>query len=60
MVHESFDHISHHQSPAEDHVEDEQEQQLGHHQISCEQAWGTQLGEGLAVLLSQDRMEITK
>ena len=30
MVHESFDHIGHHQSPAEDHVEDEQEQQLGH------------------------------
>ena len=35
MVHESFDHISHHQSPVEDHVEDEQEQQLGHHQRSC-------------------------
>ena len=52
MVHESFDHISHHQSPVEDHVEDEQEQQLGHHQVSCEQALGTQCGEGLEVLLS--------
>ena len=41
MVHESFDHISHRQSPVEDHVEDEQEQQLGHHQVSCEQALGT-------------------
>ena len=60
MVQDSFNHISHHRSPAEDHVEDEQEQQLGHHQISCEQAWGTQWGEGLEVLLSQDRMEITK
>ena len=58
MVQDSFNHIIHHQSPVEDHVEDEQEQQLGHHQVSCEQALGTQCGEGLEVLLSQDRMEI--